>query len=170
MGTSRRTEICRPLLLWSTSSSMYSNGISISVSDDEPDDLAGKINVRARRKRKKLGFRGKNELVHRFLRQLVKWWPVLLFLPAAGLLLFEASRIGRKTKPLISELVSPMKPDPILEKTEGNLNRLDPTTRVVGGVRERKFFLKIRKEFLSICVTVSIIVLFASKNLSILGN
>ncbi|KAF8406383.1 hypothetical protein HHK36_008470 [Tetracentron sinense] len=115
------------------------NSISISVSDDESDELAGKMRVRVRRKRKNLGFRGKSDFFRRFLGKLLKWWTVLLFLPAIGLLIFEASRIVRKphegTK---SEFATEKKPEFFVEKrSEGSLNRLDPTTRMVGGVRER---------------------------------
>ncbi|KAI8014099.1 hypothetical protein LOK49_LG05G03560 [Camellia lanceoleosa] len=118
---------------------MFNNSISISVSDEDSDDLAGKMRVRVRRKRKKSVFRGKNELAQRLLRKLLRWWPVLVFLPAAGLLMFEASRIGRKPSPvLVSELASQKDPKPVVEKkSEANLNRLDPTTRVIGGVRQR---------------------------------
>ncbi|GFY86129.1 DNA-directed RNA polymerase subunit beta [Actinidia rufa] len=116
---------------------MFNNSVTISVSDNDSDDLAGKMRVRVRRKRKKSGFRGRNELAQRFLRKLLRWWPFLLFLPAAGLLVFEASRIGRKPSP-DPGLVSQKNSGPVVEnKSEGNLNRLDPTTRVVRGVRER---------------------------------
>uniref|UniRef100_A0A5B7AQM4 TOD1/MUCI70 glycosyltransferase-like domain-containing protein n=1 Tax=Davidia involucrata TaxID=16924 RepID=A0A5B7AQM4_DAVIN len=120
-------------------SSMFNNSISISVSDEDSDELAGKRRVRVQRKRRKSGFHGKNELVRRILRQLLKWWMVLLFLPAAGLLVFEALRIGRKPSPMInSELVTQQKSGFILDKKPGgNLNRLDAMTRVVGGIKER---------------------------------
>ncbi|GLT70491.1 hypothetical protein SLA2020_425670 [Shorea laevis] len=112
---------------------MFSNNsISISVSDDEDEEL-GRMRVRVRRKRKKPGHRIKDELVRRVIRALLRYWTLLIFLPAAGLLVFEASRIGRKPSLVVnSELGAAKKP-----KLEGNLNRLDPTTRVVGGVRER---------------------------------
>lgn len=114
---------------------MFNNSIAISVSDDESDDLAGKMRVRVRRKRKKLGFRGKNDFAPRVFRHLLRWWPVFLFIPAACLLLFEATRLGRKPNPVInSELISRNK---TILKSDGNLNRLDPTTHVVRGVRER---------------------------------
>lgn len=114
---------------------MY-NSISISVSDDDSDE---KTKVRARRKRRKSSWRGKNELAQRLFRILLKWWPVLLFLPFAGLLVFEASRIGRKPSLVVeTEPNSHRKTGPVVEnKSEGNLNRLDPTTHMVGGVRER---------------------------------
>ncbi|XP_038717592.1 uncharacterized protein LOC120010802 isoform X2 [Tripterygium wilfordii] len=110
------------------------NSISISVSDEESDEL-GKMRVRVRRKRKKPGYRDKNELTLRVCRLLVKYWMVLIFLPAAGLLLFEASRIGRRPSLVASPEHGMVKK--LEMKPQVNLNRLDPTTRVVGGVRER---------------------------------
>ncbi|KAK9270855.1 hypothetical protein L1049_026441 [Liquidambar formosana] len=109
------------------------NSISISVSDDDSDEL-GKMRVRVRRKRKKPVFRGKSELARRLLRMVLKWWTLLLIIPAAGLLVFEASRISRKPSLVVkSELSAVKKPVLGLEKkSEGNLNRLDPTFRVVG--------------------------------------
>lgn len=117
------------------------------ISDEDFDDVNGKMRVRVQRKRKKSALRAKNELARQILRQLRRWWPVLLFLPAVGLLVFEASRIGRKPSPVInSELVTQKSPEIVTQKSpeisvekksEGNLNRLDPTTRVVGGVRQR---------------------------------
>ncbi|GMY28490.1 probable hexosyltransferase MUCI70 [Fagus crenata] len=117
---------------------LSNNSVSISV-DDEDDGLdeLGRMRVRVRRKRKKPFHRVKSELPRRVIRALVKYWMILIFLPAAGLLLFEASRIGRKTNPVInSEIVTVKKPS-LEKKPDGNLNRLDPTTRVVHGVRER---------------------------------
>lgn len=120
------------------SSSMFSN-ISISVSDDESDELAGKMRVRVRKKRRKFGFRGNNEYFRRAIKKLLKWWTVLFFVFAAGLLLFEASRISRKPSLVRgSEHVAAKKSGYIADnRSEGNLNRLDPTTRMVAGVRER---------------------------------
>ncbi|TQE12999.1 hypothetical protein C1H46_001374 [Malus baccata] len=127
---------------------MFSNNsISISVSDDEADEL-GRMRVRVRRKRKKLGHRLKNEFLHRVARKLVRYWALLIFLPALGLLLYEVSRIGRKPSLVAkSELSAPEKPSlvgaetvknsSLEKKSDGNLNRLDHTTRVVGGVRQR---------------------------------
>ncbi|KAM7517132.1 hypothetical protein LguiA_006715 [Lonicera macranthoides] len=115
------------------------NSLSISVSDEDEEEPSGKMRVRVRRKRKKSGFRGKNELPRRIVKQLLRWWPVLLFLPAAALLLFEATRIGRKTTPVVNNDLVIHKKDNFAadNRSEGNLNRLDPTTRVVGGVRTR---------------------------------
>ncbi|XP_015884715.3 probable hexosyltransferase MUCI70 [Ziziphus jujuba] len=139
-----------------SSSSMFSNNnnnnnnnnsMSISVSDDESDEL-GRMRVRVRRKRKKPGYRLKNEFTRRVYRKLVRYWTLLIFIPAACLLIFEASRIGRKSSPVVttdyiqnpnfvdSDSTSISKSGSE-KKSEGNLNRLDPTTRVVGGVRQR---------------------------------
>ncbi|XP_040996664.1 probable hexosyltransferase MUCI70 [Juglans microcarpa x Juglans regia] len=112
------------------------NSISISVSDEDSDDL-GRMRVRVRRKRKKPSHRFKNELARRVLRLLLKYWTLLIFLPAAGLLVFEASRIGRKPSLVVNSELGTVKKPSSEKKSEGNLNRLDPTTRVVGGVRER---------------------------------
>lgn len=116
---------------------MFSNNsISISVSDEDPDEL-GRMRVRVRRKRKKPGHPVKNELARTVVLLLLKYWMFLILLPAVGLLVFEASRIGRKPSPLATpELGTVTKPS-LEKKPGGNLNRLDPTTRVVGGVRER---------------------------------
>ncbi|XP_019178540.1 PREDICTED: uncharacterized protein LOC109173711 [Ipomoea nil] len=122
-------------------SSMYNNGISITVSDDESDELAGRIRARVRRKRKKHGVRGKTEFTRRVIQLLLRWWPVLLFLLALGLLLFEASRIGGKSSPQVrnsDHLPRKKSVDTVVVgKPPGNLNRLDPVTHVRGGVRER---------------------------------
>jgi hypothetical protein len=64
-------------------------------------------------------------LGQRAVRLVARWWPVLLLLPAVALLLFEASRL-RASSPGPSPPVS-------------SLGRLDPTTRLVHGVREREF-------------------------------
>lgn len=115
------------------------NSISINVSDEDSDNHAEKLRVRARRKRKKSTPRGTAKSLYRFLR---RWWPLFLFFPAAGLLVFEASSLGHKHSPLINSEVATQKThDSVTEKKpQGNLNRLDPTTRVVAGVRERKYF------------------------------
>lgn len=129
---------------------MYNNSsISISISDDDSDELS-RMRVRVRRKRKKLSYQVKSESTRRVIRFLVRYWPVLVFLPVAGLLVFEATRIGRKPS-FDSKLAENVEFDSKLEenfdlrsrdpenKTE-NLNRLDPETRIVRGVRERKLF------------------------------
>ncbi|XP_027331623.1 uncharacterized protein LOC113847005 [Abrus precatorius] len=112
------------------------NSVSISVSDDESDEL-GRMRVRARRKRRKLGHR-------RWLRKLLlRYWMLLIIIPAACLLIFEASRIGRKPSLNVNSEIETRnnqlhRSNPALVKEpHSNLNRLDPTTHVVGGVRER---------------------------------
>ncbi|KAI5393037.1 probable hexosyltransferase MUCI70 [Lathyrus oleraceus] len=114
------------------------NHHTVSISDDETDEL-GRMRVRARRKRKKLGNR-------RLIRKLlVKYWMLLIIIPAAFLLFYETTRIG--LRPSASNNIattsgnqdddrsSPTLIEEIRVKT--NLNRLDPTTHVVAGVRER---------------------------------
>ncbi|PKI35089.1 hypothetical protein CRG98_044529, partial [Punica granatum] len=121
------------------------NGIAISVSDDEPDEL-GRMRVRVRRKRKKhSGPRVRAEWTRRARRVLAKYWLFLVLVPAAGLLLFEASRIGRGLSSGDSEAESARmgsdsrvsKKPGVEKRPEANLDRLDPTTHVVRGVRER---------------------------------
>ncbi|XP_043713697.1 probable hexosyltransferase MUCI70 [Telopea speciosissima] len=107
------------------------NSVSISISDDESDELAGKMRVRPRRKRKKLRFRGQDDFLRWMFKKLLKWWMLLLFLPAIGLLILEVSRISGKPNEgsksgFVGEKIS-----------EGNLNHLNPTTRVINGVRQR---------------------------------
>ncbi|GAV71606.1 DUF616 domain-containing protein [Cephalotus follicularis] len=129
------------------SSSMFNNNsISISVSDDDLDEL-GRMRVRVRRKRKKHGHRVKNEFARRLIRLLLRYWALLIFLPAAALLIFEVSRMPRKpslevdsklsadTRPSLNN--SRLSPAPKLINNKTNLNRLDPTTRIVAGVRDR---------------------------------
>ncbi|XP_065847525.1 probable hexosyltransferase MUCI70 [Euphorbia lathyris] len=120
------------------SSSMFNNNsISISVSDEDPEE-AGRMRVRVHRKRKKKqGRRANNELVHHVLRFLFRFWMVLIFLPAAGLLVFEASRIARKPSSGVKLANNETKtPTPNLKINDGvseskkkvdtNLDRLDP--------------------------------------------
>lgn len=118
------------------SASIFNNSsISISVSDEESDELS-RIRERVRRKRKKQQVhRVKHEFSQRVLRFLLKYWMVLIFLPAAGLLVFEASRIGKRpsldvelehdekktTDWKINQTVSESK-----KKIQENLDRLDP--------------------------------------------
>ncbi|XP_020235423.1 uncharacterized protein LOC109815190 [Cajanus cajan] len=112
------------------------NSISIPVSDDESDEL-GRMRIRARRKRKKLGNR-------RLLRKLLlRYWMLLIIIPATALLLFETTRIARKPSldtnaDAQTHSIHVRRSTPALRKEPpANLNRLDPTTHVVGGVRER---------------------------------
>lgn len=75
------------------------------------------------------------------LRKVLRWWALILFVPAIGLLLLEVSRV----------LGNDPGPDPGSaaksvsgfgrKSSVGNLDRLDPRTRVVHRVRERKFGL-----------------------------
>lgn len=127
-----------------------SNSVSIPVSDNELDDME-RMRVRVRRKRKKQGNRVNNELAPRVFKMMLKYWLVVFFLLAAGLLLFEATKIGQnsrlETKSEFAATTTPKLDDSKLEtvkesgldkKPDGNLNRLDPVTRMVNGVRERK--------------------------------
>ncbi|KAJ4966030.1 hypothetical protein NE237_017879 [Protea cynaroides] len=107
------------------------NSVSISVPDDDSDELAGKMRVRVRRKPKKFRFRGRDDFLRRMFRKLLKWWMLLLFLPAIGLLIFGGLKNAGKPN---EESKSEIDARKILE---GNLNRLDPETRVVKGIRER---------------------------------
>lgn len=124
---------------------MYNSNVSISISDDSSDELAGKLKPRVRRKRRKLGLRGKTQFSREvIINRTVKLWPLLVFIPFAALLVFEAYRLGGKPNPLgkPSESVPRNKPvQHIDKKPPANLNRLDPLTRVVRGVRERKHLL-----------------------------
>ncbi|KNA11941.1 hypothetical protein SOVF_130480 [Spinacia oleracea] len=124
-------------------SSNSSNSISIPVSDDDSDDYTARMRVRVRRKRRKsANIRSNTELTRRIVRKLAKWWPLLLFLPAMALLLFEASRLGRK--PIIdrpnhennSDWTRERLSSPIVDDT--NLNHSKPVYhRVAGGGKER---------------------------------
>lgn len=125
---------------------MFNNSISISVSDDNSDELT-RMRGQVRKKcNKRHGNLAKKELAQRVLKFLLKYWTVLIFLPAAGLLVFEASRIAKKpTLDLQAELTQLNRPslgvgegNKPKKKSEGNLNGVDPMTRIVHGVRERK--------------------------------
>lgn len=134
----------------STAATMSNNGVAISLSDDDPEDPLNRMRPRVRRKRKKPGSRSRPDLTRRIVVKLLKWWPALLLLPAAGLLIYEAIKIGG------GEIRSPppvRKSDNVAAqsskaKPQGNLNKLDPLTRVVGGVRERKsyFFISVLQQ------------------------
>ncbi|KAK8673695.1 hypothetical protein V6N13_112013 [Hibiscus sabdariffa] len=132
------------------SSGFSNNSIFILVSDEESDEL-GRKRVRAWRKRKKRGHhRVRNELNQRLIRLFVKYWMLLIFLPAAVLIIFEVTSVGRKPGPVVNSEVNEVKKSNLMgnseltklkEPTQGNksgrnLNRLDPITHVVGGVRE----------------------------------
>ncbi|XP_050267336.1 probable hexosyltransferase MUCI70 [Quercus robur] len=113
-----------------------SNGVSISVSDEEECDELGRTRARVRRKRKKPSYRAKSELAQRVIRWLVKYWLFLVFVPATVLLLYEASRVGRKTSPEIDSKHSSERAR-VEKRPMMNLNRLEPKYRFVHGVRER---------------------------------
>ncbi|KFK31832.1 hypothetical protein AALP_AA6G164200 [Arabis alpina] len=115
--------------------SSSNNSVSISVSDDESNDL-NRIRARTRRKRKKSSHKTSFELPRYLLRAFVRYWVVLVFLLAVGLLVFESTRIGSKSEISTKNPDSSGKESPS-KKNEGNLNRLDPTTKVIGGVRQR---------------------------------
>ncbi|KAJ0261831.1 hypothetical protein HA466_0048720 [Hirschfeldia incana] len=118
---------------------MFSNSVTISMSDDDDSNETNRIRpARTRRKRKKPGHNRTTfaELPRYFLRLLLRYWIVFLFLLALALLLFESTRIGAKSAKNQEHKKKP--PDSIPNKiNEGNLNRLDPTTKVIGGVRQR---------------------------------
>lgn len=136
-----------------------SNSVSIPVSDNELDELE-RMRVRVRRKRKKQANRVKNELVPRVLRMMLKYWVVVFFLLATGLLLFEATKIGQKsrleakselggtTRPKLDDSkLGNVKEAGLDNKPDGNLNRLDPVTRMVAGVRERKLSSTLKEPY-----------------------
>lgn len=131
-------------------SSNNNHSVSISVPDDDSDELS-RVRARVRKKRRKPPSRHGNggELARWVVRKLMRNWMLLIFLPAACLLLFEVSRLGGKSNSVVKPQIgdSRVVPDPkprsadnltLYTKSEGNLNRLDPTTHVVHGVRERK--------------------------------
>ncbi|KAL0360746.1 UNVERIFIED_CONTAM: hypothetical protein Sradi_3759100 [Sesamum radiatum] len=117
---------------------MANSSVSITVSDDDTEDPSGRMRVRVRRKRKKPGPRRRLDLTQKILTILLKWWPALLLLIAVTLLVYEAFKIGggeSGSSPQVKNL------DKVVTggsgKPQGNLNRLDPATRIVRGVRER---------------------------------
>ncbi|KAJ0963375.1 hypothetical protein J5N97_028497 [Dioscorea zingiberensis] len=111
-------------------SSVKLNCISISVSDSDSDEAPGWKQSRFRRKRRNPRGRWKDEPFRRALRRAMSWWPVLVFIPAIALLFFEASRLSVKPTVEHSSTGRFIRPEP-----GSNLNRLDPTTRVVNGSR-----------------------------------
>ncbi|XP_009132681.1 uncharacterized protein LOC103857257 [Brassica rapa] len=118
---------------------MLSNSVSISMSDDDSNETNRIRPSRTRRKRKKPGHRTTfGELPRYFLRLLLRYWILLVLLLALGLLLFESTRIGTKSANSDHSQLKKHNPDSSgNKKNEGNLNRLDPTTKVIGGVRQR---------------------------------
>ncbi|KAL3642107.1 hypothetical protein CASFOL_012922 [Castilleja foliolosa] len=120
-------------------SPMLNNSISISVSDDDPEDPSTHLRSRIRRKRKKPFLRGRPHLTRKIITKLLKWWPAVLLILAITLLVFEAVKIGggeRRSPPRVKKSENASSRSSAI-KPQGNLNRLDPTTRVVAGVRER---------------------------------
>ncbi|XP_074565731.1 putative hexosyltransferase MUCI70 [Curcuma longa] len=107
------------------------NSVSVSISEDG-GDVAGMTRVRPRHKRKKPRPGGRREILPRAARTAIRWWPVLLFLPAI-VLLFEISRVVRKLPDDDRPNLSASSKE---EESPRNLNRLDRMTRVVHGVRE----------------------------------
>jgi hypothetical protein len=112
------------------------NSISISISDE--DDLSGRVRLPPRARRRKPGRNARSGLLRRVSRVLTRWWPVF-FLAASVFLFFKVSK-HTKSVPDLDRVASDKGPreDPELEGSSGNLNRLDPVTRVVHGVRQRK--------------------------------
>ncbi|KAL4584382.1 hypothetical protein LXL04_008982 [Taraxacum kok-saghyz] len=108
---------------------MFSNSVSIPVTEDQPDEFGGRMRSRPRRKRRKSEFRGKSELANRTCKQLTRWWPVLVLVAAVLLLVFEASKLGWRSSTIKSELGTRVEKPKIVispaKKSEGNLNRLD---------------------------------------------
>ncbi|KAK4274751.1 hypothetical protein QN277_017933 [Acacia crassicarpa] len=132
---------------------MFDNNsnVAISVLDDESDDH-GRMRARARRNRKKLLHRGENGFALRLLRKVQRYWMLLIIIPVVGFLVFEAFIIGRKPSLIVSSQLGTLndpsqlnlefskvdQSTPTLGKDpRSNLNRFDPTTRVIGGVRQR---------------------------------
>ncbi|CAA0813317.1 Protein of unknown function (DUF616 [Striga hermonthica] len=120
-------------------SSMMNNSISIAVSDDEFEEPVTRVRSRVRRKRRKPFLRGRPDLTRKLLKKLLMWWPALLLLLAVALLVYETVKIGGRDGRSGSQGESSGNAGSRSSggKPHGNLNRLDPTTRVVGGVRER---------------------------------
>ncbi|KAM7280139.1 hypothetical protein ACFE04_007273 [Oxalis oulophora] len=118
---------------------LNNKSVSISVSDDEPEQL-DRFRVRGRRKRKKHGRVSNGGFGRRTIEWLMKFWVVVVLMMAGGLLLFEMSRIvNRPSLEVVvnSEGNKVKRPslDGVVDSVKSNLNRLDHVTRVVGGVR-----------------------------------
>ncbi|XP_059450793.1 probable hexosyltransferase MUCI70 [Corylus avellana] len=114
--------------------------ISITVSDEESDDRSRLLRaLRKRRKRQSISFRSKtkSELLLRVLRKVLRWWVLILFVPAIGLLLLEVSRVLGKDPGPDPDSAAKSVSGFGRKSSVGNLDRLDPRTRVVHRVRER---------------------------------
>ncbi|XP_021718703.1 uncharacterized protein LOC110686399 [Chenopodium quinoa] len=126
--------------MFNTNNNINNNSISIPVSDEDSDEYTARMRARVRRKRKKSSnFRSNAELTRRIVRKLAKWWPLLVFLPAMALLLFEASRLGRRHShdELNHESKLNFTWTMLDSHVDGKLNRLDPVYHNVGGTKER---------------------------------
>ncbi|CAL1410958.1 unnamed protein product [Linum trigynum] len=134
-----------------SSPSMFgNNSVSIPVSDEEDEEELNRKRVRVRRKRKKpLSHRVRHDLGKRLVRFVVRYWALLIFLPAAVLLCYEATKIGKEPAVADDEdldrfVAEGAEADPDLEPifkkppkvSHPNLNRMDPVTRWVDGGRE----------------------------------
>jgi hypothetical protein len=118
------------------------HSISITVSDEESDDQSRLLRaLRKRRKQQSLSFRSKtkSEFLLRVLRKVLRWWALILFVPAIGLLLLEVSRVLVKDQGPDLDLAAKSVSSFGRKGSVGNLDRSEPRTRVVHGVRERKF-------------------------------
>lgn len=103
----------------------------IQVADNDVSGSRTKL-LQHRRKRRRFEFPRKHRPL---LRILVRCWPALLLLLVVALFLFDSSVILGVS--VSSEL---RKPEPQwvvpVKEVPGNLNRLDPTTRMVNGTRQ----------------------------------
>ncbi|KAF6155782.1 hypothetical protein GIB67_007429 [Kingdonia uniflora] len=117
------------------SSSKFTNNIAISITDDDSDELLqGRRTARARRKRKKLGFRARNSVLKRAFRNLMRYYWVVLMFIGGVVFFFEGVKIFGKSGGISNEgAITKMA---VEKKAEGNLNRLDRTTRMFNGARE----------------------------------
>ncbi|XP_078430519.1 DNA-directed RNA polymerase subunit beta (DUF616) [Wolffia australiana] len=109
-------------------------GSAISISDEDSDD-SFRFRSRVRHKRKKLAVRGTAGIFLRFIRKIERWWPLLILFPSLGLLFYEISGIYWKNEDG-GVVVEAKDSQEEVQKYLGNLNRLNPMTRVVNGVRE----------------------------------
>lgn len=113
-------------------SNIKDTGVLISVPDDDLGEQNRMLD-RVRRKRKtQQGHRINNDLPRRVTRLLLRYWMLLIFLPAAALLVFEASRIAKgpsldaKQRPRELEKLSSDGAKKTGKISLSNLNRIDP--------------------------------------------
>ncbi|KAG6408735.1 hypothetical protein SASPL_131756 [Salvia splendens] len=118
---------------------MSSNGVPIYVSGDDPEDPSRRMRPRVRRKRKKPGVRSWPDFTRRIIAKLPKWLLALCLLFIVCIWIYGAIKIGdgEIRRPPPARKSDHAATQSSKEKPLGNLNKLDPTTRVVGGVRER---------------------------------